>query len=142
MQPGGEVDRPVVANIEAARAAYDQQAANYARTVLGAFREANSAIEDYEEQRQRYELILAQREDARFSADLQARRFKAGVGDYVSYLDALRALYQVEAALSSAGRAVALSRLGVHRALGGDWASGVAPNPVGLVPAPQEGQDP
>ena len=132
----------ISANIEAARAAYDQQAANYARTVLGAFREANSAIEDYEEQRQRYELILAQREDARFSADLQARRFKAGVGDYVSYLDALRALYQVEAALSSAGRAVALSRLGVHRALGGDWASGVAPNPVGLVPAPQEGQDP
>lgn len=128
----------ISANIEAARANYDAQAANYARTVLTAYREANSAIEDYEENRQRYELILAQREEAQFSAELQARRFEAGVGDYVSYLDALRAVYQVEAALSSAGRAVALSRLGVHRALGGDWAAGIEPNAVELVPAPQE----
>jgi len=132
----------IAANIEAARAAYDQAAANYARTVLTAFREANSAIEDYEENRQRYQLILAQRDEARFSADLQARRFEAGVGEYVSYLDALRALYQVESALSSAARAVALSRLGVHRALGGDWSAGVESNPVGLVPAPQEGSEP
>jgi len=132
----------ISANIEAARATYDQQVANYARTVLTAYREANSAIEEYEENRQRYALILAQREDAQFSAELQARRFEAGVGDYVSYLDALRAVYQVEAALSSAGRAVALSRLDVHRALGGDWAAGVEPNPVGLIPAPQEGQEP
>lgn len=132
----------ISANIEAARANYDAQAANYARTVLTAFREANSAIEEYEENRQRYELILAQREEAQYSADLQARRFQAGVGDYVSYLDALRALYQVEGSLSSAGRAVALSRLSVHRALGGDWAAGVEPNPVELVPAPQEGQNP
>ena len=132
----------ISANIEAARAVYAQQAADYARTVMDAYREANSAIEDYEETRQRYALILAQRDEARFSADLQARRFEAGVGDYVSYLDALRALYQVEAALSSAGRAVALSRLGVHRALGGNWATGVAPDPVKLVPAPQERQDP
>ncbi|MBD60233.1 MAG: transporter [Citromicrobium sp.] len=131
----------ISANIEAARAVYEQQAANYARTVLDAYREANSAIEEYEENRQRYALILAQLEEAQFSADLQARRFEAGVGDYVSYLDALRALYQVEAALSSAGRAVALSRLGVHRALGGDWAAGVEPNPVGLVPAEQEGPE-
>ena len=89
----------------------------------------------------------AQREEARFSADLQARRFEAGVGDYVSYLDALRALYQVESALSSAGRTVAISRLGIHRALGGDWATPsapdwLAPNPVEMVPAPQEGQEP
>lgn len=132
----------ISANIEAARANYHAQAANYARTVLTAYREANSAIEDYEENLQRYELILAQRDEAQFSADLQARRFKAGVGDYVSYLDALRALYQVEAALSSAGRAVAVSRLGVHRALGGDWSGNVTPNPVGLVPAPEEGNEP
>ena len=137
----------ISANIEAARATYDAAAANYARIVLTAFREANSAIEDYEENRQRYQLILAQRDEARFSADLQARRFEAGVGDYVSYLDALRALYQVESALSSAGRAVALSRLGIHRALGGDWTDAaapdrIAPNPVEMVPAPQEGQEP
>ena len=128
----------ISANIEAARANYDVQAANYARTVLTAFREANSAIEDYEENRQRYALILAQLEEAQFSAELQARRFEAGVGDYVSYLDALRAVYQVEAALSSAARAVAVSRLGIHRSLGGDWTAGIEPDAVDMVPAPQE----
>ena len=108
--------------------------------MLTAYREANSALEDYEENRQRYQLILAQLDEARFSAELQGRRFEAGVGDYVSYLDALRAVYQVESALSSAGRAVAISRLGVHRALGGSWTADIEPEPVTLIPAPQEGQ--
>ena len=111
----------ISANIAAARAAYDQQAAAYGRTVLNAYREVSVAIDNYEEQRQRYRLILAQLADAQASLDLQTERYRAGVGDYVGYLDALRSFYQVESSLSAAGRDVALARLGVHRALAGDW---------------------
>ena len=111
----------ISANIRAARATYDEAAAAYGETVLTAYREVALATGNYEEQRQRYRLILAQLDEARASRDLQAERFAAGVGDYVSYLDALRALHQVESSLSAAGRDVALARLGVHRALGGDW---------------------
>ncbi|HSG33596.1 MAG TPA: TolC family protein [Sphingomonadaceae bacterium] len=111
----------ISANIRVARATYDQRAAAYGRAVLGAFQEVRTAILSYEEQRQRYRLILSQLDDAKASLDLQSRRYEAGVGDYVGYLDALRGYYQVESSLSAAGRDVALARLGVHRALGGDW---------------------
>ncbi|MGB7372534.1 efflux transporter outer membrane subunit [Pontixanthobacter sp.] len=111
----------ITANIRAARARYDQQAAAYARAVLTAYREVDVAIDAYEERRQRYGLIARQLAEAEASLDVQANRFAAGVGSYTAYLDALRAVYQVESGLSGAARDVAISRLGVHRALGGDW---------------------
>jgi len=110
------------ANIRAARGQYDQQAAIYARTVLTAFQEVNSAITDYEKQRQRYLLVTAQLNEAKASLDLQKRRFASGVGSYIAYLDALVTSYRVEADLSAAARATALARLNVHRALAGNWA--------------------
>lgn len=113
----------ISANIRSARAVYDQNAAAYARTVLTAFGEVESAVADYDKQRRRYELISSQLVSARSSLDLQRRRFEAGVGDYTAYLDALRTVYLVEGNLSSAARDTALARLGVHRALGGDWVS-------------------
>lgn len=126
----------ISANIAAARASYDELAAAYARAVLDAYREVASAIEDYEEQRQRYQLILAQLDEAESSLDLQARRFRSGVGTYIAYLDAQRAVYQVHSELSAAGRDVALARLGVHRALGGDWTDSQSFVPVGMSDPP------
>lgn len=111
----------ISANIAAARATYDEAAAAYGKSVLNAWREVDLAVTDYEQQRLRYRLITAQLAEAQASVDLQAERYRAGVADYTAYLDALRALHQVEATLSSAGRDVALARLGLHRALGGDW---------------------
>ncbi len=111
----------IAANIRVARANYDEAAAAYGQSVLTAYREAVLAIDTYEEQRQRYRLIAAQLDEAMASRDLQAERYASGVGDYISYLDALRSMHQVESNLSSAARDVALARLGVHRALGGDW---------------------
>lgn len=111
----------ISANIDAARATYNQTAAVYARSVLTAYNEVHQGLAAYEDQRRRYRLILAQLADAKSTLGLQAERYGAGVGDYVSYLDALRTQYQVEGNLSAAGRDVALARLGVHRALAGDW---------------------
>ncbi len=111
----------ISAGIASARATYDERAAIYARTVLRAHGEVVSALEDYEEQRQRYLLIYSQLEEAQASLDIQSRRFASGVGTYVSFLDAQRAVFQIEASLSAAARDAALARLGVHRALGGDW---------------------
>jgi len=118
----------ISANIAAARATYDEAAAAYGETVLNAYREANQAMADYDRQRTRYRLVTAQLAEAQASLDLQASRYRSGVGDYVGYLDALRALYQVESALSAAARDVALARLGVHRALGGDWEAPLPPD--------------
>ncbi|SIN69596.1 efflux transporter, outer membrane factor (OMF) lipoprotein, NodT family [Parasphingorhabdus marina DSM 22363] len=109
------------AGIAVADAQYAQQTAVYARSVLNAYQEVGTAIERYEEERQRYRFLFSQLGEAKAAADLQSRRFGTGVGNYVDYLDALRAQYQVQSQLSSAGRDVALARLAVHRALGGSW---------------------
>lgn len=125
----------IKANIASARAQYDSAAAAYARSVLAAFGEVETALADYDQQRARYTLIVQQLAEARGSLDLQSRRYQAGTGGYLAYLDALRTLYAVETSLSSAARATALARLGVHRALGGDWAAQSAPEPLSMQPA-------
>lgn len=124
------------ANIDAAEARYAQQTASYARTVLTAYREVTSALEDYEEQRQRYTLIFGQLQEARASANLQAERYSAGVSAFTDYLDALRTLYQVQSSLSAAGRDVALAQLAVHRGLGGGWTEDMAAPGVPLADHP------
>jgi NodT family efflux transporter outer membrane factor (OMF) lipoprotein len=131
------------AGIDAAEARYLVQAAGYARAVLDAFREVEAALERYEEQSQRYRLVLAQRDEADATADLQARRYRSGTGDITDYLDAARTLLQSELDLAAAGRAAAAARLDVHRALGGGWVEpaeaypdGVAAPTLGLVQAP------
>lgn len=111
----------IKANIDVADAQYAQQTAVYARTVLTAYQEVSTAIERYEEERQRYRFLFSQLDEATAAAELQSRRFANGVGSYVDYLDALRAQFQVQSSLSSSARDVALARLGVHRALGGSW---------------------
>ncbi|MEM1196421.1 MAG: TolC family protein [Pseudomonadota bacterium] len=131
----------ITANIAAARATYDQQAAAYASAVIGAFGEVESALADYEQQRDRYALVTVQLAEARGSLDLQSRRFETGVGGYLAYLDALRNVYAVETSLSSAARATALARLSVHRALGGDWVDGVEPQELEMKRARADGPE-
>lgn len=117
----------ISASIKAARAQYDELAAAYAASVIRAMQEVDTAFTDYEKQRRRYLLVTAQLAEAERSLDLQSRRFNAGVGSYVSYLDALSTLYQVRAELSAAAQSTAIARLTIHRALAGDWAPDIAP---------------
>lgn len=137
------------ANIDVAEAQYAQQTASYARTVLNAYREIVSALEDYEEQRQRYTLLFAQLQEADASANLQAERYAGGVSSFADYLDALRTVYEVRSSLMSAGRDVALARLAVHRGIGGGWTEMTTEPNVPLVdrapptadPTPEETTD-
>ena len=122
------------ANIEVANAQYAQASAAYARAVVTAFQEVRTAIAQYEEQRQRYRFLFLQAQEAESTVSLQSQRFASGVGQYSDYLDALRQEYQIESALSSAGRDVALARLAVHRALGGDWVEAEEINQVKMAP--------
>lgn len=121
-------------NVEGAEAGYRRLGAAYARSVLTAFRETETALEAYEEERQRYTLLADQLSEAQASAQLQADRYRRGVGDVTDYLDALRAEVSVQTQLASAARSVALAQLDIHRALGGGWIEdGVVPD-IRLVP--------
>ncbi len=109
------------ANVGVAEAQYQQIAAAYARTVLTAFKEAQTALVGFENERERYASVRARLADAQASVDYQLARYRRGIGDYVSYLDARASLVSAQITLAAAERALAVARLAVHRSLGGAW---------------------
>ena len=108
-------------NIAVAHARFGQAAAAYGRTVVTAVHEVEAALAALGNEGRRHDFLASQREEALASVELQSRRYAAGVGGYVDYLDAVRALLNVESTLAGARRDLALARLAVHRSLGGDW---------------------
>ena len=122
-------------NIALAHARYNQAAAAYGRAVITAVHEVESALAVLDNEVRRHDLLESQRQQALASVALQSRRYFSGVGGYMDYLDASRALLNVESALAGALRDLALARLGVHRALGGEWVAPPEPtSDLGTVP--------
>ena len=123
-------------NIALAHARFRQVAAAYGRTVVTAVHEVEAALATLANEGRRHDFLASQREEALASVDLQSRRYAAGVGGYTDYLDAVRALLNVESTLTGARRDLALARLAVHRSLGGEWAPPPEePEEVRVVPA-------
>lgn len=111
-------------NIALAHAQFSQLAAAYGRTVVTAVHEVEAALAALANENRRHAYLASQREEAQASAELQSERYESGVAGYTDYLDALRTLLNVQSTLSGASRDLALARLAVHRALGGDWTAG------------------
>ena len=110
-------------NIALAHAQFSQAAAAYGRSVVTAVYEVEAALTALANEDRRHAFLASQREEAQASLALQSERYTSGVAGYTDYLDALRTLLNVESTLAAASRDLALARLAVHRALGGDWTS-------------------
>ena len=106
-------------NIALAHARFGQVAAAYGRTVVTAVHEVEAALTALGNEGRRHDFLTSQREEAIASVELQSRRYAAGVGGYIDYLDAVRALLGVESTLGRRRRDLALARLAVHRSLAG-----------------------
>jgi len=109
------------ADVGAAEAQYAQVVAAYGRSVATAVGEVEATLRQYEAQRERFETVSAQLDEAEASLSLQSDRYAAGVGGYTDYLDALRNALSVRSSAATARRDLALARLAVHRAVGGTW---------------------
>ena len=108
-------------NVAAAEAGFQQAAAAYGRTVVTAVHEVEAALAALQNEGRRYAYLAAQLDEANASVAVQLDRYSSGVGGYTDYLDALRSRLNVESTLAGSRRDLALARLAVHRALGGDW---------------------
>ncbi len=108
-------------NVTLAEIRFNEAAAAYGRTVVTAVNEVETALADAQHEDQRNAFLASRRAEAQATVDFQSERFASGVGGYVDYLDALRTLLDIETALAASERDLALSRLAVHRALGGAW---------------------
>ena len=121
-------------NLALAEARFDEAANAYGRTVVTAVNEVETALAGLENEARRHAFLASQRDEALATMELQSQRYESGVVGYTDYLDALRTLLNVEAALAGATRDLALARLAVHRALGGAWASPEAVPERRMVP--------
>lgn len=106
---------------KAAWARYEQAALSYEKALLTAFADVETALTTYQNQQERYDALQAARAAAATSAETQEQRYRRGVGDYLTYLDARLNLLTLDTALAQSRRTLATARLGVHRALGGAW---------------------
>jgi multidrug efflux system outer membrane protein len=116
------------ANLNAAEARYEQQAARYEQTVLTAFREVKASLVAYDKQRRRYREVQRQVETAEDAFRTQRDRYERGIGDVLSLLDAERTLVQARTRLAGVRLAVVNARLALHRALGGPWTDAPSPD--------------
>jgi NodT family efflux transporter outer membrane factor (OMF) lipoprotein len=114
---GGELQ----AERDLARAQTDEALAQYAQAVLTAFREVESAL--------RAEALLAQQEaalqiaarESRAAEELALERYRAGLVDIVTWLEARRRAFDARSALLSVNNQRLQNRIALHLGLGGDF---------------------
>jgi len=131
---GGSLTAPVFqagarrAAVDAAWAGYEQAALAWEKAVLSAFGDASRSINRNTAEQERLAAARRARANAEASYDSQLKRYRRGVGDYAAVLDGRINLITAETAERGAITAIALARLGVHRALGGAWVDDPVPS--------------
>ncbi|CAM2069077.1 Efflux transporter outer membrane subunit [Sulfidibacter corallicola] len=118
--------------IEAADARTDASLASFEKTVLLALEEVETSLVDFNKREQsRAKLLLAARAGAQAS-EYAKLRFNAGIDNFLDVLDAERTLLDAQERLARSETEVALSLVGIYKALGGGWQAPVIQANAGL----------
>ncbi|WCM19869.1 efflux transporter outer membrane subunit [Paraburkholderia bryophila] len=124
------------AKTEAARAAYDQDVANYRQTVLAAFQDVEDNLAS---QRILEQEIVVQRQavdSARQALAIVTNEYKAGTVGYVNVLTAQTTAFTAEQKLETIAGQRMVSSVGLVKALGGGWDIAQMNRETGDVVAP------
>ncbi len=105
----------------AAEARYSQGVAHYAKTVLVAFSEVESALLTRKEQLAKRGRVLKFLKEARATQKQAESRYMRGLTDYLNVLESQRTRFDAEKSLVLVDLAVLSNRVSLHRALGGGW---------------------
>ncbi len=111
------------AEVDRARAALDELVGRYAETLLNAVREVEDALVEESGQLDLIESQQGQLAIAGSTYDQALSRYTKGVGDYLAVLRAFEERQRIERALVDTRRGLVSRRIGLHRALGGDFSS-------------------
>jgi len=114
----------VRARVGAERAREDQARARYDASVLRALEEAETSLTVYERTRARLGFLAEAARASERAAELARIRFREGVADFLSVLDAERSLLDAQNQLTAARVDAALSLVDVYQATGQGVAAG------------------
>ena len=109
------------ARVEQAHAGFDEAAAKYESTVLGALRDANVALSRYGHQRESVVRLRSVEASATRSADLTQQRYRAGTTSALEWLDAERTRFSAEQNRISADADLLKDYVSLQKSLGLGW---------------------
>lgn len=113
-------------NIEIQSALQEQSLLAYESAVLGALEEAENAIVAYAQEQRRRQALAEAARSARAAAELAGMKYRAGLVDFTTVLDAERSLLGFRDQLAQSDGAVVANLVRLYKALGGGW---TAPRP-------------
>lgn len=114
------------AQVRAAEAAYEAQAATYGATVLTAMREVEDALVGEKYLRAQLEHAKRQLAESREAEVLSRRRYEQGVESILTVLESERQSLAAEEQVAILQGQIWTTRVNLHLALGGDWIEGEA----------------
>ncbi len=109
------------ASQRAAEARYRQGLTRYAKVVLQAFMEVERALLTRERLLEKRKMLQEFLGQARLSEQTALWRYKRGIGDYLSVLEARQKRYIAEEELVLVDLAIVTNQVALYRALGGGW---------------------
>ncbi|MBY0506500.1 MAG: efflux transporter outer membrane subunit [Bryobacteraceae bacterium] len=114
---GGRIRQQIAAQ----DARVEQARLEYQKEVLAAFEEAANALAGYQRQQERAQKLTAATESAARSLALSRELATAGLGDFLTVLDAQRTLLDAEFQKSAAATSALVESVTLHKALAGGW---------------------
>ena len=109
------------ANIKVQDARQDQALRQYERAILTAVEEVENALTAQTREQRRLDTLRAAVAANRRALDLATDRYTGGLENFLSVLDAQRAVYGAEDGLAQSETNAMVSLIAVYKALGGGW---------------------
>jgi multidrug efflux system outer membrane protein len=122
------------ARLRSAEAATREVLADYEQTMLLALEETETALVSYKEQQERLVRLTDQARESARAAGIARARYREGVADFLTLLDAERTQLQAEDGVARAEAGVFTSLVGLYRAVGGIVEVPRLPAPGGARP--------
>lgn len=109
------------ANIEVKKALHEQAFVNYESTILNAVSELRNVMSAYVREYERLESLRKAADAARNAVAISQDKYKQGLSDFNSVLDAQRSLLKFEDLVVISQGLTAVDLIGIYKALGGGW---------------------
>jgi NodT family efflux transporter outer membrane factor (OMF) lipoprotein len=117
------------ANVRVQNAMQERALAAYEQTVLTAFEDVENSLVAYAKEQTRRESLADSVVTSQKSLDLARKLYTSGLTDFVNVLEAERALYQAQDALTQSYRNISTDVVALYKSLGGGWQAEMESNP-------------
>ncbi len=111
------------ANIRVQNAREEQALAGYEVTVLNSMEDVEDALTAYAKEQVRHQSLADAVRSSEQAVEISDQLYQNGLADFLSVLEARRALYIGQDALVQSERTVTLDLVALYKALGGGWKS-------------------